>query len=64
MAASTFRESAKIYAFTPRARTAPVLHRDDPKSVVSMAAARPAVVDYHCWYHGEAIQDSGEPRKR
>ncbi len=64
MTTSPYRESAKIYAFTPRARTAPTFHREDPKSVVSLAAARAPVVDYACWYHAEAVQESHDPRKR
>jgi len=64
MTASTYRESAKIYAFTPRARTGPTLHRDDVRSVTALKSVRPPVVDYNCWYHAEAVQESTDPRKR
>jgi Protein of unknown function (DUF2735) len=64
MTASTHRESAKIYAFTPRERVTSGFYREDAKSVVSMAAARRPVIDYNCWYHAEAIQESPDLRKR
>ena len=64
MATSTYRESAKIYTFTPRARTGTPLHRDETRSVTALKSVQPPVVDYHCWYHAEAIQDLPDPRKR
>ncbi|GLS20789.1 hypothetical protein GCM10007874_38060 [Labrys miyagiensis] len=64
MTTSTYRESAKIYAFTPRPRTGLIVHRDEARSVTELKNVRPPVVDYNCWYHAEAIQELPDPRKR
>ncbi len=65
MAASSHKETAKIYTFPVRARTTgPEAYHGSAKPVADLSAARLPRVDFGSgWYHDAAIQDTSEPRK-
>ncbi len=52
------RESAKIYAFPTKMRNATDSFHETTGSVTELASKRMPVVDYHAWYHDEAIQSA------
>jgi Protein of unknown function (DUF2735) len=65
MTASIYRESAKIYVFPTRTRTASTLYHGDPRPVTALNNNRLPVVEFGSgWYHDAAIQETSDPRKR
>ncbi|CAM5776714.1 hypothetical protein LMIY3S_05666 [Labrys miyagiensis] len=65
MTASTYRESAKIYVFPTRTRTAPTLNHGEVKPLAALNSNRLPTVEFGSgWYHDAAIQEAGETRKR
>lgn len=53
---SIHRETAQILAFPARPRRRLENGMTAPAGIYEMA---PGVVDASCWYHDEAVQDSG-----
>jgi hypothetical protein len=57
------RESAKIYAFPTKVRKVADRFHGTTGSVTELAPKRLPVVDYHAWYHDEAIRDADRDLK-
>ena len=66
MTTSSHRESARIYAFTPRPRSPSNLLRQDGRAVIDLithkAPAMPVIDFGESWYHQAAIKDSEKAR--
>jgi hypothetical protein len=63
MTESSYRETAKIYAFPARGRVAAGTRRDEAKSTAERAP-RVLATDFGSgWYHEAAVKDSEPGRK-
>ena len=59
MTMNSHHGSARIYEFTPRARTLGKDHRDEAKRVADITSPQqPQIVFGSGWYHDAAVQES------
>lgn len=56
MNGTPYRETARIYQFPVRARTAPGVAREGAKSVIELRLPRIAVAAFDSWYHEAAVE--------
>jgi hypothetical protein len=65
MITNSNRESAQIYAFPAKVRTAAVVgHGEQAKPVADLAAKRlPKTTSGSGWYHDAAIEEARQPKR-